>query len=66
MNQEKLLLSVKDIEKEWGISKWTLYKKVARRELPILKIGTRCYILRADWDTWLVNHRIKPLNGGAR
>lgn len=64
MNQEKHLLSVKDIEKRWGISKRTLYKKVARRELPAIKIGTRCYVLRSDWDAYLGKNRINPRNGG--
>ncbi|MGE5446038.1 MAG: excisionase family DNA-binding protein, partial [Ignavibacteriales bacterium] len=52
---EKRYISISEASLCSGLSKWTLYKKSARRELPMLKVGTRVLLPKEDFERWLEN-----------
>jgi len=51
-------LSIKEAAEFMRMSKWTLYKLSARRELPITKVGTRVIISKAALIAYLESKRV--------
>jgi predicted DNA-binding transcriptional regulator AlpA len=53
----KQLLTVKDIENEYGIGRTTIYKhlKPGPNAIPAFKLGSSTYAWRADFENWLRN-----------
>lgn len=62
-NTEKITISIREASKMTGISKSTLYKRSAVGDLPILKIGSRVLIKRADFEKWLDGHARNSTKG---
>jgi excisionase family DNA binding protein len=54
----RLAHSVSDAAARIGISRSGLYLLIARRELPIAKVGSRTLILDEDLRAFLARHRI--------
>ena len=52
MNQKKLL-NPKDIEKEYGISKWQVYKWVEEELITFVRIKRKIYIPREALEQFL-------------
>ena len=50
---EKILLSPKDIVSYLGVSKATVYTLLKRKDLPVIKIGSRKYVTKDDLNNWL-------------
>jgi len=61
-NQE--YLSIKEAAELMRMSKWTLYKLSARRELPIIKVGARVIISKAALIKYLEGKRADRNSGG--
>ena len=55
--EEKMTLSIKEAAELTGLSVPYLYVLSAKGELPVLKVGTRCLILRNDLENWLKSKR---------
>jgi len=55
----KKYLTIIEASEYSGLSRWTLYRLSSRREIPMLKFGSKVLIPKDDFDTWLENFRCK-------
>ncbi len=55
---EKRNLNIKEASEYSGLSISYLYKRSAKRDLPILKCGSRVLIPKRDFEAWLEKHRV--------
>lgn len=58
-NEFDELLTVEQFTKFLNLTKPTIYSKISKRELPILKRSKRCYFLREDLINYLKEGRRK-------
>ncbi len=56
---DKKYLTITEASAFSGLSKWTLYRHSARREIPMLKFGSRVLIPKDDFENWLEKCRCK-------
>ena len=61
---KKKYLSITETSEYFGLSKWTLYRLSARREIPMLKYGSKILIPIDDFENWLEKFRCKLNNKG--
>jgi excisionase family DNA binding protein len=53
MENEKLTLSVEQAAKACGLSERTMRELIARHEMPVVRVGRRVLIVRAQLEAWL-------------
>ncbi|MCB1179221.1 MAG: excisionase family DNA-binding protein [Leptospiraceae bacterium] len=54
---EKKYMTISEAAEYSGLSKWTLYRRSSRREIPMLKYGSKVLIPKEDFKNWLENFR---------
>lgn len=47
------LLKANEVQRILGVSRWTFYELVARRELPVLRLGRRVRVPRTALYRWI-------------
>ena len=61
---EQKYLTISQAAKVYNISTSTLYKLSARREMPLLKLGSKKVLIPvSEFEAWLQSHRV---DGGQR
>lgn len=54
MTQLPELMTIKELQSYLGIGKDKAYALVKSKSFPALKIGGRYYVIKPDFDVWLV------------
>lgn len=60
----KKYLTIAEAAAYSSLSKWTLYRRSSRREIPMLKYGSKVIIPKEDFEKWLENYRCKLITKG--
>lgn len=66
IRDEERALSVLDAAALLGISPWTLYTLIARRQVPHYKIGSRVSFDRSELLTWRQQHYVASVENVSR
>lgn len=53
------LLNIEETARFLGLTRQTIYEKVARREIPVNKKGKRLYFLQSDLLNWIRSGKVK-------
>jgi excisionase family DNA binding protein len=53
LSAAKLLLSINEVKQQTGLGRTTIYKAIALRQLPILKVGSRTVVPYAGLVAWI-------------
>jgi len=62
----KKYITVKEASEYFGLSESTLYHLSARREIPMLKYGSKVLIPMDEFDDWLQIYRCKSNTRGGQ
>ncbi len=49
----KLLLSINEVKQQTGLGRTTIYRAIASRQLPILKVGSRTVVPYTGLVAWI-------------
>ncbi|HEX3037140.1 MAG TPA: helix-turn-helix domain-containing protein [Thermodesulfobacteriota bacterium] len=69
MNEKSFLpalLTVREAAEYTGISEWGIRARVAKRQLPVVKLGRSVYINREKLDKLIEEKTFQISNGGGR
>lgn len=53
MEQQKNALTIKETAREFTFPEYAIRTLVKRGEIPVIQVGTRCYIMRHVFETYL-------------
>ena len=60
----KKYMTIIEASKYFGLSESTLYHLSAKREIPMLKYGSKVLIPMDEFDEWLQKYKCKSINKG--
>ncbi len=52
------MITLKEVAKTYSIPIWTLYKWSALRKFPLIKMGSRVYVMVEDFEGWLAKFKV--------
>ncbi len=56
---DKKYMTITEAAAYSGLSKWTLYRRSSKREIPMLKYGSKVLIPKDEFGDWLEKFRCK-------
>lgn len=60
----KKYMTILEASEYCGLSKWTLYRHTSRRDIPMLKYGSKVLIPMDEFDEWLHKYKCKSTTKG--
>jgi Helix-turn-helix domain len=64
MGDNKVLLSVVQLEARTGLSRFTWRAMIARGDVPVIRIGRRVFVAETDLSEFISRHRVPARNDG--
>jgi len=64
MGDNKVLLSVVQLEARTGLSRFTWRAMITRGDVPVIRIGRRVFVAEADLSEFISRHRVPARNDG--
>lgn len=52
----RMVLTVEEVRRELGISRWMIYELIRRGELPVVHIGRLVRVPRAALEDWIASN----------
>jgi len=63
MKEIKEVMNIEELAEYLDMSKWTLYRKVEKKEIPGAKIGKKWKFVKSVIDAWLSDKMLQGFTG---
>jgi excisionase family DNA binding protein len=53
-------MNIAEVSLYLGVSRWTVYRRVAAHQVPYIRLGKKVIFKREDIDNWIQTLKIEP------